>query len=156
MAWVWHSLSKPNQIEPLPVVTYNTSTNACIHSYVCENSVCILITWLWTNLHTCPCEFAAAMFSSSRASSERSTSFFSTISSSWNRNRSAKRQFNSAKEEHLVTHCCFFILRCRLFLSLWSKIRHLLDCSPTDRERDLGLHHCPTRYMSKRYFNVFD
>ncbi|CAE1261424.1 unnamed protein product [Acanthosepion pharaonis] len=31
------------------------------------------------------------------------------------------------------------ILRCRLFLSLRSRIRQALDCSPTDRERELGL-----------------
>ena len=70
-----------------------------MHTYivVCENSVYILITSLWTNLHTCPCEFAAAMFSSSRARRERSTSFFSTISSSWKRKGSAKRRFKFRK-----------------------------------------------------------
>ncbi|KAM3715121.1 Protein HYPER-SENSITIVITY-RELATED, partial [Dirofilaria immitis] len=34
---------------------------------------------------------------------------------------------------------CFLILRCRLFLSLRSRIRQALDCSPTNRERELGL-----------------
>ncbi len=34
---------------------------------------------------------------------------------------------------------CFLILRCRLFLSLRSRIRKALDCSPTNRERELGL-----------------
>ncbi len=34
---------------------------------------------------------------------------------------------------------CFLILRCRLFLSLWSRIHKALDCSPTNRERELGL-----------------
>ncbi|KAG9285270.1 hypothetical protein G9A89_001801, partial [Geosiphon pyriformis] len=33
----------------------------------------------------------------------------------------------------------FLILRCRLFLSLRSRIRQALDCSPTNRERELGL-----------------
>ena len=33
----------------------------------------------------------------------------------------------------------FLILRCRLFLSLRSRIRQVLDCSPTNRERELGL-----------------
>ncbi|CAE1311195.1 unnamed protein product [Acanthosepion pharaonis] len=33
----------------------------------------------------------------------------------------------------------FLILRCRLFLSFRSRIRQALDCSPTDRERELGL-----------------
>ena len=28
---------------------------------------------------------------------------------------------------------------CRLFLSLRSRIRQVLDCSPTNRERELGL-----------------
>ena len=34
---------------------------------------------------------------------------------------------------------CFLILRCRLFLLLRSRIRQVSDCSPTDRERELGL-----------------
>ena len=33
----------------------------------------------------------------------------------------------------------FLILRCRLFLSLWSRIRQALGCLPTDREDELGL-----------------
>ncbi|KAL1229835.1 GPI mannosyltransferase [Trichinella spiralis] len=44
---------------------------------------------------------------------------------STNRNRESRR--------------CFLILRCRLFLSLRSRIRQALDCSPTNRERELGL-----------------
>ena len=31
------------------------------------------------------------------------------------------------------------ILRCRLFLSLRTRIRQVMDCSPTNRERELGL-----------------
>ena len=34
---------------------------------------------------------------------------------------------------------CFLILRCRLFLSLRSRIRQASDCSPANRERELGL-----------------
>ena len=33
---------------------------------------------------------------------------------------------------------CFLILQCRLFLSLRSRIRLVLDCLPTYRERELG------------------
>ena len=34
---------------------------------------------------------------------------------------------------------CFLILRSRLFLSLQSRIRQASDCSPANRERELGL-----------------
>ena len=33
---------------------------------------------------------------------------------------------------------CFLFLRCRLFLSLRSRIRQVSDCSPANRERELG------------------
>uniref|UniRef100_A0A8C4Q686 Uncharacterized protein n=1 Tax=Eptatretus burgeri TaxID=7764 RepID=A0A8C4Q686_EPTBU len=38
-----------------------------------------------------------------------------------------------------ATHDATLILRCWLFLSLQSRIRQALDCSPTNRERKLGL-----------------
>ena len=44
--------------------------------------------------------------------------------------------------KHLDTQgsdVAFFILPCRLFLSWRNRIRQALDCSPTDRERELGL-----------------
>eukprot|EP00924_Labyrinthula_sp_SR-Ha-C_P011798 maker-scaffold_136-snap-gene-0.4-mRNA-1 protein AED:0.46 eAED:0.61 QI:0/0/0/1/0/0/3/0/89 len=34
---------------------------------------------------------------------------------------------------------CFLILRCRLFLSCACRRAQWLDCSPTNRERELGL-----------------
>ena len=39
----------------------------------------------------------------------------------------------------LLIRRCFLILRCRLFLSFRSRIRKVSDCSPANKERELGL-----------------
>ncbi|KAL0103868.1 hypothetical protein PUN28_017905 [Cardiocondyla obscurior] len=61
-----------------------------------------------------------------------------------------KKKKNSQMPRHLIsdahewineipTRRRFLILRCRLFLSLRSRIRQASDCSPANRERELGL-----------------